>query len=335
MSELLSKDEIDVLLRGVDSGVVDTSAPASPGEVRPYDLACEDRISRSRLPGLDMINERFARTWRVGLYNLLRRSVELKVGGVEFMRFGEYTNSLQVPTNLNMVLIKPLRGIALVMCEPSLVYGMVHHFFGGVGPYRSTSERREFTAAEMRVVKLLLKQTFIDLSEAWAPIMAIEPEHIHSEVNPHFANVIGPREYIVVNRFEVSLEGSGGAFHIAYPYSMLDPIRESLDSGMARLPSENEDEKWREKLRDQLKEARIELSSALGTRDITLRELSRLKVGDVIPLRLNETVTLKVEQVPMFTGEFGIHNKNNAIKILAVNYPPSTTTSAYPEAGTP
>ena len=118
MTDLLSQDEIDALLHGVDSGAVETEPPPAPGEARSYDFASQDRIVRGKLPTLEMINERFARTWRVGLFNLLRRSADLSVRGIDLLRFGEYMHSLQVPTNLNLVKMKPLRGTAIVTFEP-------------------------------------------------------------------------------------------------------------------------------------------------------------------------------------------------------------------------
>lgn len=335
MSDLLSQDEINVLLRGVQDGKIDThGADVDADGVRSYDLASEDRVSRTRLPTLDMINERFARTWRIGLYNLLRRSVDLNVKPMEMVRFGEYTQAMNVPTNLNMVTFKPLRGIALIMCEPSLVFNMVHHFFGGGPGNRSAVAGREFTLTEMRVVELLLQQTFKDLADAWSPILAIEPEYVQSEVNPSFANVVGPREYMVVNRFTVEIDGEGGEFHIAYPFSMLDPIRESLDSGLTRLPSDEDDGQWQIKLRSQFIEADVELSSELTRRDITLRDLCALKVGDFIPINVNPELELLVEKVPLFKGEFGIFNKTNAIKISSA-ISPAAPTPTTPEEVSP
>ena len=318
-ADLLSQDEIDALLHGVDSGAVDTEdAPAEPGEARTYDFASQDRIVRGRLPTLEMINERFARTWRIGLFNLLRRSADLSVRGVDLMRFGEYMHSLQVPTNLNLVKMKPLRGTALVVYEPRLVFTVVDNFFGGNGKYHTRIEGREFTPTEMRVIQLLLKQTFADLVEAWAPVMPVEFEYMNSEVNPHFANIISPREYIVVSRFHVELEGGGGEFHVSFPYSMLEPIREQLDAGVQSDRIEK-DEGWTNAMRRQLQDAPVELSSAIAQRTISLRELSRLKVGDVIPIELPDTVVLNVEQVPLFSGEFGTHNGKNAIKVTQVH----------------
>lgn len=319
-ADLLSQDEIDALLHGVDSGAVPTEAPPAPGEARQYDFASQDRIVRGKLPTLEMINERFARTWRIGLFNLVRRSADLSVRGIDLMRFGEYMHSLQVPNNLNLVKMKPLRGTALIVYEPRLVFTMVDNFFGGTGKFHTRIEGREFTPTEMRVVQLMLKQTFADLVDAWAPVMPVEFEYMNSEVNPHFANIISPREYIVVSRFHVELEGGGGELHVALPYAMLEPIRELLDAGVQSDRIEK-DESWTRALRTQLQDAEVELSSAIASRQISLRELSRLKVGDVIPIDLPRTVTLRVEQMPLFSGEFGTHNGRNAIKVTAVNNP--------------
>ncbi len=318
MTDLLSQDEIDALLHGVDSGAVDVEPPPAPGEARTYDFATQERIIRGRLPTLEMINERFARTWRIGLFNLLRRSADLSVRGIDMIRFGEYMHSLQVPTNINLVKMKPLRGTGIVMFEPRLVFTVVDNFFGGNGKYHTRIEGREFTPTEMRVIQLLLKQTFSDFTEAWAPVMNVEFEYMNSEVNPHFANIISPREYIVVCRFHVELEGGGGELHLALPWSMLEPIREQLDAGVQSDRVEK-DESWTSALHTQLQDVAVDLRSTLATRQISLRELSKLKVGDVIPIDLKPAIPVHVEHLPLFTGEFGVHNGKNAVKITEVH----------------
>lgn len=319
-ADLLSQDEIDALLHGVDAGAIEIEPPAAPGEARPYDFASQDRIVRGRLPTLEMINERFARTWRIGLFNLLRRSADLSVRGIDLIRFGEYMHSLQVPNNLNLVKMKPLRGTAIIVFEPRLVFTTVDNFFGGAGKFHTRIEGREFTPTEMRVIQLLLRQTFADLADAWAPVLPVEFEYVNSEVNPHFANIISPREYVVVSRFHVELEGGGGELHVALPYSMLEPIRELLDAGVQSDRIER-DENWTRGLREQLQDAEVEISSSLAQRSISLRALSRLKVGDVIPIDLPKQLSVEVEGTPLFAGEFGTHNGRNAIKITRVNQP--------------
>lgn len=313
--DLLSQDEIDALLNGVDSGVVDTEPPpTAPGEARTFDFASQDRIVRGRLPTLEMINERFVRLWRIGLFNMLRRSAEVSVRGVELIKFGEYVHSLFVPTNLNLTRMKPLRGTGLVLFEPRLVFTVVDNYFGGDGRYPTRIEGREFTATELRVIQILLEQTFSDLAEAWAPVMPMEFEHINSEVNPHFANIVSPREYVVVSRFHVELDGGAGDLHVTMPWSMLEPIRDLLDAGIQSDRVER-DEGWAMALRRQLLDSDIEMSSELARINTTVRGLLTLKAGDILPIDLPKRTPLLVETVPMYLGEYGISNNRRAIRI--------------------
>ncbi len=329
-SDLLSQDEIDALLNGVDSGAIETEEPPhDPAVARTYDFASQDRIVRGRLPTLEMINERFVRTWRIGLFNLLRRSAELSVRGIETVKFSEYLHSLYVPTNLNLIKFKPLRGVGLIVFEPKLVFTMVDNFFGGDGRYPAKIEGREFTATEMRVIQLLLKQTFADLVDAWAPVMPVDFEYITSEVNPHFANIVSPREYVVVSRFHVELDGGGGDLHVTLPYSMLEPIRELLDAGI-QSDRVHDDDSFRVTLHEQLRGAEVTVSSVLAHKQLSLRQLTGLKVGDILPIDLPKLVPVCVEQVPVFTGEFGISNGVNAVKITAKHPPGGHHAAAAP-----
>src|SRR6187551_333098 len=191
--EVLNQDEIDALLNGVDAGAVNTDPPPDPGVARQYDFSREMRIVRGRMPTLEMVNERLARQLRVSIYNLLRRTVEIAVGQVSMKKFSEYTHSLSLPVNLNLVKINPLRGTGLFVIDPKLVFAMVDNFFGGVGR-QAKIEGREFTATEMRVVHMLLRSAFADMKEAWTPIAKIDVEYVSSEINPNFASIVTPSE---------------------------------------------------------------------------------------------------------------------------------------------
>jgi flagellar motor switch protein FliM len=313
-NDLLSQEEIDALLNGVDGGAVDTEGPMPDGEARPYDLAAQDRIIRGRLPTLEMVNERFARHFRVGLFNMLRRSPEISVRGVEMVKFSDYVHSLFVPTSLNLVKVKPLRGTALFVIEPKLVVTAVDTFFGGAGRYPVKIEGREFTPVENRVIQLILRQAFADLHEAWAPVLKLEFEHSGSEVNPHFATIVSPSELVVVSRFHVELEGGSGDIHITLPYAMVEPIRDLLDAGL-QSDREDRDDRWAATLRERMKEAQVTLGTVLASHEITLRQLVQLKAGDVIPMDWPEKVELCVDEVPVFRGTLGTHHGNHAVKI--------------------
>ncbi|HWU69359.1 MAG TPA: flagellar motor switch protein FliM [Stenotrophobium sp.] len=313
--ELLSQDEIDALLHGVDSGKVETETPPqAPGEARPFNFASQDRIVRGRMPTLEMVNERFARLFRIGLFNMLRRTPELSVVGIEMAKFGEYTHSLFVPTSLNLVRIKPLRGTALFIFEPRLVFSVVENFFGGDGRIATKIEGREFTPTEMRVIQMLVRQAFSDLKEAWSPVMALDYEYINSEVNPHFANIVSPSEIVVVSKFHIELEGGGGDLHITIPYSMLEPIRELLDAGIQSDRMER-DERWTLSLRDQIKDAEVEISTELTQSTLSLRDLMKLKAGDIIPINMPKRLELCVESMPVYHGSLGICGGRHAVRI--------------------
>jgi flagellar motor switch protein FliM len=316
-ADILSQDEIDALLHGVDEGAVSMEPPAVPGEVRSFDFQTQDRIVRGRMPTLEMVNERFARLIRIGIFNFLRRAPDISVKSIEMVKFADYVHSMYVPTNLNLVRVKPLRGTALIVFEPRLVFTMVDTFFGGGGRFQAKIEGREFTATEMRVVQLMLDQVFADLAEAWAPVMQLEFEYLNSEVNPHFANIVTPREYVVVSRFGVEFEGVAGDIHVTMPYSMIEPMREVLDAGIQSDRIER-DERWIGTMRENVQQADVELSSDLARTQLTLRDLIALKAGDILPIEMPRMVTLCVERVPLFRGEFGTSNGQRAIKISEI-----------------
>jgi flagellar motor switch protein FliM len=315
---LLSQDEIDALIHGVDAGKVDTTpVAAQPGEARSFDFATQDRIVRGRMPTLEMVNERFARLFRIGLFNLLRRSPELSIKGIETVKFSEYVQSVYVPSNLNLIRIKPLRGSALLVFEPKLVFAAVDNFFGGGGRYPVKIEGREFTATEMRVIQLILRQAFADLREAWSPVMQLDFEYVNSEVNPHFANIVSPSEIVVISRFRVELDGGGGDIQLVIPYSMIEPIRELLDAGM-QSDRVDKDERWTTTLREGLRHALVDVDSTLAETTISLRQLMRLKAGDIIPIEMPRALDVCVENIPVFRGSFGVARGHNAVKITEV-----------------
>jgi len=314
VQDLLSQDEIDALLHGVDDGLVQTEMAAEPGSVKSYDLTSQDRIVRGRMPTLEMINERFARYTRISMFNMLRRSADVAVGGVQVMKFGEYVHSLYVPTSLNLVKIKPLRGTALFILDAKLVFKLVDNFFGGDGR-PAKIEGREFTPTELRVVRMVLEQAFIDLKEAWQAIMEVNFEYINSEVNPAMANIVGPSEAIVVSTFHIELDGGGGDLHITMPYSMIEPVREMLDAGF-QSDLDDQDERWVKALREDLLDVDVPLSATVARRQLRLRDILHMQPGDVIPVELPDELIMRANGVPSFKVKLGSHKGNLALQVI-------------------
>jgi flagellar motor switch protein FliM len=316
VSDLLSQDEIDALLHGVDDveeeDVEEDHAKAEG--TSDYDFSSQDRIVRGRMPTLEMVNERFARHMRISLFNMMRRTAEVSINGIQMIKFGEYVHTLFVPTSLNMVRFRPLKGTGLITMEARLVFILVDNFFGGDGRYHAKIEGREFTPTERRIVQMLLKIIFEDYKEAWSPVMDVSFEYLDSEVNPSMANIVSPTEVVVISSFHIELDGGGGDFHVALPYSMLEPIRELLDAGV-QSDKEDTDMRWSKALRDEIMDVPVELSTKFLEVELTLQKIMDFKVGDIIPIEMPDHITVLIENLPSFRAKLGRSRDNLALKI--------------------
>lgn len=316
MSDLLSQDEIDALLHGVDDVEEDEGLEdsAKSGETSDYDFSSQDRLVRGRMPTLEMINERFARHMRISLFNMMRRTAEVSINGIQMIKFGEYVHTLFVPTSLNMVRFRPLKGTALITMEARLVFILVDNFFGGDGRYHAKIEGREFTPTERRIVQMLLKIVFEDYKVAWSPVMDVSFEYLDSEVNPSMANIVSPTEVVVISSFHIELDGGGGDFHVVLPYAMLEPIRELLDAGL-QADKEDTDMRWSKALRDEIMDVSVEISTKFIEVTLPLQKIMDFKAGDIIPIDMPEHITVLVEKLPTFRAKLGQSRNNLALKI--------------------
>ena len=315
MADLLSQDEIDALLHGVDDGDVDVEDDVEDGEQRSYDFNSEDRIVRGRMPTLEMVNERFARYLRISMFNMMRRSCEVSFGGIQTMKFSEYTHTLFVPTSLNIFKMPPLRGSALFVVEPTLVFILVDNYFGGEGKFHAKIEGREFTPTENRVIHMFMNLCFVDLIKAWKPVLPLHFDFQSREVNPQFANIVSPSEVVVVSSIHVELDGGGGNIHLTVPYSLLEPIRELLDAGIQSDRSDVDD-RWSEALGEEVRSAEVELSATMAKTTLSLRDVVKLKDGDIIPIELPEFSVVSSKNIPLFMSKFGVHNDQLAVKVV-------------------
>ncbi|MCE9680025.1 flagellar motor switch protein FliM [Shewanella sp. AS1] len=312
MSDLLSQDEIDALLHGVDD--VEEEEIGSSLDARAYDFSSQDRIVRGRMPTLEIVNERFARHLRISMFNMMRRSAEVSINGVQMLKFGEYVHTLFVPTSLNMVRFSPLKGTALITMEARLVFILVDNFFGGDGRFHAKIEGREFTPTERRIIQLLLKIIFEDYKEAWSPVMDVEFDYIDSEVNPAMANIVSPTEVVVVCSFHIEVDGGGGDFHITLPYSMIEPIRELLDAGV-QSDTQDTDMRWSQALRDEIMDVEVGLDVTVVEKQVSLKEVMALKAGDIIPVEMPEHIVLRVEDLPTYRCKLGRSGDNLALNV--------------------
>jgi flagellar motor switch protein FliM len=316
MSEsFLSQEEVDALLEGVTGeSQKSVEEDAEHGEVRTYNISSQERIVRGRMPTMEIVNERFARNLRQGLFNFIRRSPEISVGPVSVQRYSAFLRELAVPTNFNIVAIRPLRGSGMIVCEPSLVFGVIDTLFGGIGKFQTRIEGRDFSATEQRVINRLVEVIAEEYKKAWKGIYPLELEYQRSEMQPQFVTIATPSEIVISTSFQLEIGDIAGSIHFCFPYSTLEPIRDVLYSS-TQGDSVEVDKRWVTVLTREIQAAEVTLVAHLATAEATVERLLSLKRGDFVELERVSRIQATVDGVPIFECNYGTHNAKYAIRI--------------------
>ena len=316
MSEsFLSQEEVDALLEGVTGeSQKQVEEVARKGEVRNYDMSSQERIVRGRMPTMEIVNERFARNLRLGLFNFIRRTPEVSVGSIAVQRFGAFLRELSVPTNFNIVAVRPLRGNGLIVCEPSLIFGVIDTLYGGTGKFQTRIEGRDFSATEHRVIARLVSVITDEYKKAWKGIYPIDLEFQRSEMQPQFANIATPSEIVISTSFQLEIGEIAGAIHFCMPYATLEPIRDVLYSS-TQGDSIEVDRRWVNVLTREIQAVEITMVAELARTNTTVEQLLAMKPGDFIELDRTQHIQAAVDGVPLFECQYGTHNAKYAIRI--------------------
>lgn len=327
MNQVLSQSEVDALLAAVSDGdVASSEAPkaetkstgkSDERKIVSYDLTSQDRIIRGRLPQLEVIYEKFMRAFRVSLSSALRKIASITLTSTEFLKFGEFINTLPMPTCMSVLRFGNLRGSALFVIESKLAYALVDSFFGGADRPYTKIDGKDFTPIELSIVQKVVNLAINDLEQAWASIEKIGCSFVRTEVNPQFVGIVPPTDVVIASTFDVELENATGTISIVIPYATIEPIKQKLSTGF-QVESDQTDKKlWTSIIQEQLLETDLEIKVNLGETEIKLKDMMNLKVGDVIPLDQDASgeFDVNIEGVKKFKGYYGIHHGTVAVQV--------------------
>jgi flagellar motor switch protein FliM len=313
--QILSQDEVDALLQGITGEGQKLEPEEAPQDgVRQVDLTSHERFVRARMPALEVINERFARNVRSGLFDIIRKHAEVSIGGVKVQKYSAFLREIVAPTNFNIVSVRPLRGSGLVVCDPNVVFAVIDALFGGAGKYHTRIEGRDFSPTEQRVILRLVQTLCAEYKKAWHGIYPLELEYQRSEMQPQFATIAAPSETVVATSFTLEIGETTGAVHFCIPYSTLEPIRDLL-YGAVQGDASEPDKRWLTLLKTQIQAAEVDLVAELATAQATIEQLLAFKPGDFVELDLEPAIQAKVDGVPVFDCTYGTANNRYAIKI--------------------
>ena len=325
MNQVLSQSEVDLLLAAVSEGELNESAEdthsTEPGDnekiIRPYNLTRQDKIIRGRLPRLDVIYEEFARFFQSSLSSALRKAVSLNYGSTEFLQFGEFINTLSMPSCMNILKFNVPCGSALFVIEKRLVYAFVDNFFGGEDRPYTKIQSKGFTPIELSIVKKVVNLSVGDLQKAWSLVDTVDCSFVKTEVNPQLMGIVPSTDVVVVSTFDVDLENAHGTISLILPYSMIEPIKQKLSLGFNVEPDRVDQNIWRSAIKDQLLKTNVEVKVDLGTTSMSLEKLMNLKAGDVISLDQStaEEFDVQVEKVKKYKAYHGIRHGAIAVQV--------------------
>src|SRR6185437_4206988 len=336
MNQVLTQSEVDALLNAVAEGSVDTTGAAAGGgdagagggganlgdvaqtdvEITPYDLTNQDRVIRGRMPTLDIIYERFIRLYRMSLSNALRKIATISIISTDLLKFGEFVNTLPIPSCMCIMRFESLHGPALLVFESKLAYALVDSFFGGTDRPYTKIEGKEFTRIELSIMQKVMDLALHDLEDAWAPVHKTDISYVRTEVNPQFVGVVPPSDVIISTTFEVELENASGTIALVIPYSTIEPIKNKLNASF-QTETDRADKEWVAKMEEHLHNVEANVLVNLGSASITVGDLVNLNVGDIIPLTQDSDGELEVlvEGVPKFRCFFGVSRGNRAVQV--------------------
>ncbi len=314
--KILSQDEVDALLKGVVSGEVDTSAKDEPEEAQRYSLLNQERIIRGRMPTLEMIHDRFIKKQASSWTATLRTEVEFSIVNTQITKFGELLKKIPLPSSLNVFHMEPLRGNGLLVMDATLVYLIVDYFFGGSGQTHVKPEGRDFTPIQQRIIKSIVTHSFKELENAWRSILPVKIEHLRAESNPQFAMVVSTSEIVLVTTLQVQVGETSRDLFLVYPYSLLEPIKEKLYSGLVSDHLE-QDASWARRFESALKDCPVRLTVQLGTATAHVREVLSFSPGDVLLLDQSpgDPLQCSVEGRPKYEGTAAVLKGSQAFRI--------------------
>ncbi|MFZ7113249.1 MAG: flagellar motor switch protein FliM [Desulfatiglandales bacterium] len=319
MNKLLSQDEVDALLKGLDAGEIDTDQDDDEPveeEAEVFDWTTQGKQIKSSMPLLDVVYSRFSHKFRGSLSSALRKAVDVSCSPLGTIRYSEFQRSLPVPTSMHLFKMEPLRGMGILVMETRVVFSLIEAFFGGRGTGSNKIEGRDFTPIEMKMIEKVVQIALANLMESWEDVYSLKTEFVRSESNPLVVNVIPGEELLISARFEIELTKPLGTITLCVPVSSFQPIRHKLEGGY-RDEDSRFDPAWVGKLKEQLSETQVELTVQLGGTQLAVRDLMNLKKGDIIVLENDFRKPLKasVAGIPVFDGYAGRFRKKKVFRV--------------------
>lgn len=321
-TDTLSQNEIDSLLSTISKGGEESEelkeSISKEENIKEYDFRRPVKFSRDQQRTLQLIHENFARELSTYLSGRCRTFVEVRYASIDQITFSEFQQSLSSPTYMAIFSTDILNGSAIFQIGLDVGYVVIDKLLGGPGI--AFEEIRSPTDIELNILRkesaILLKS----LSRAWTNIAEFEVSLDKVETNPQFVQIAPPNDMTVLITLSINIRDVQGFLNLCFPASTLDSINDKLSMRMW-TQSTRIKEKSREEIQNLLLMSNLDISANLGSARLSLGELLKMNIGDVIRLDsfYEEDVDINVQNEKVFKGKLGLNKGYYATKVTQQN----------------
>ena len=279
-----------------------------------YDFKQQHNLQLGKLPRLEAIQEKFISTFATSMREIFMREANVTLSYAQVVRYGDYISGLTPPLDVNLVYIMPDRKPAIVVLEAALLYVLVDQYFGGEGSFRGRQEAMSLSRTERRTAQHVVERVCRDLGRVWSSVAGISFEPAESLTSPHYLRVFGVNDMVLETSIRIGFDDCLGEMQIVLPYDLIEANREALVGELE--PQRDIDEGWHTGLSREVEAANVRVSGLIDGVKLSVDELLQLQPGDVIPFSMPDRLTVRVQDIPLFSGAFGRVEDHHAIQII-------------------
>ncbi len=317
MAEVLSQQEIDLLLNKVKSGDEQAPVQATEKEAILFDFRLPNRISKNQLRTIRNINENFAESFGSFLVSKLQSIVTINVTSIDQIYYSEYILSVSNPACLYTFEIKNTDIKGILELNLDLALTLVDRLLGGSGV--GAKQTNIITPIEQKVLNVIVERVMLDLRKAWQIIdnLDFRAERFESDID--FAQITAQSESVLLISFEIVIGEQTYMMNLCFATFAFDTILSKINSQKLSSvrPTKYPGTTSTEIMKNHLYKTKLPVTVEFGTTQITVDDLFNLEIGDLIKLdtKISDEHSIKVGEKILFYGRAGVVNKHKAIKI--------------------
>ncbi|MBI2435636.1 MAG: flagellar motor switch protein FliM [Candidatus Hydrogenedentes bacterium] len=323
MADILSQEEVDLLLSAVSEGEI--TAPEEAPELEAgvlttaYDFRRPERVSKEQLKGLQSLFEAFGREMSILFPPYLRTVIRIDLTSIDQLTYDEFILSVARPTALSVVNMAPLEGNAVLEMSPSMVFPIIDRVLGGKGI--TLAEPRELTEIENRIIQRIVVMILDSLRRSWEQLIEFQLSVVQQESDPLIVQIVAGSEMTVLVGYEVHIGDTVGTMNFCVPLLVLNPILDQINqqAHFSRRMSPEMAQITRDAISLVVRKSMVPVEAILGQTRLTVRQIASLKRGDIVQIDTSpdDPIGVEVGGLPFFLAQPGRRREQSAVQLLS------------------